>query len=142
MFHKLLLGIIAIALFFPIVLPVYAIEGDQSLKIECGKGYDGSGILLPGCKEDGKDKYSKTGALETLRTTVLPRATSWFVGAIGAISIIIIMIGGVQILLALGDEGKVKAAGKTIAYAVIGLVIAMLSYAIISIINNIPLGFD
>src|SRR4051812_33519583 len=48
---------------------------------------------------------------------------------IGAISVIMLIIGGVRYTISAGDSGNVTAAKNTIMYAIIGLVIAFLAYA-------------
>jgi len=54
--------------------------------------------------------------------------------AIGMISVIMIIIGGIRYALSGGDEKAVTAAKDTILYAVVGLVIALLSYAIVNFV--------
>ena len=53
----------------------------------------------------------------------------WF---IGILSVIMIIWGGIRYATSAGDSNKVTAAKNTILYAVIGLVIAIFSYAIIN----------
>ncbi|MBA3678982.1 hypothetical protein H0W80_02180 [Candidatus Saccharibacteria bacterium] len=54
--------------------------------------------------------------------------------AIGAIAVIMIIIGGIRYALSGGNEQNVKAAKDTIQYAIVGLVIALLSYAIVNFV--------
>ena len=51
---------------------------------------------------------------------------------IGAISVIMLIIGGIRYTLSGGDSGSVTAAKNTIMYAIIGLVIAFLAFAIVN----------
>jgi multisubunit Na+/H+ antiporter MnhB subunit len=51
---------------------------------------------------------------------------------IGAISVIMLIIGGIRYTISAGDSGNVTAAKNTIMYAIIGLVIAFLAYAIVN----------
>ncbi len=53
---------------------------------------------------------------------------------IGAISVIVIIIGGVKFVTSDGDSGKIKSARETILYAVVGIVIALLAYAIVNFV--------
>jgi hypothetical protein len=53
---------------------------------------------------------------------------------IGAISVIMIIVGGIKYVISNGDSGKVKTAKDTIMYAVVGLVVAILAYAIVSFV--------
>lgn len=51
---------------------------------------------------------------------------------IGAISVIMLIIGGIRYTVSAGDSGSVTAAKNTIMYALIGLIIAFLAYAIVN----------
>ncbi len=56
----------------------------------------------------------------------------------GAVAVLFIIIGGFQYVSSAGNPESVAKAKTTILYAVIGLIVAILSYAIvIFIINNI-----
>ena len=50
---------------------------------------------------------------------------------IGAIAVIAIIIGGIRYTTSNGDQGQIKSAKDTIMYACIGLVVAILAYAIV-----------
>ena len=51
---------------------------------------------------------------------------------IGAISVVMLIIGGIRYTISAGDSGNVTAAKNTIMYAIIGLVIAFLAFAIVN----------
>jgi len=51
---------------------------------------------------------------------------------IGAISVIMLIIGGIRYTTSAGDSGNVTAAKNTILYAIIGLVIAFLAFAVVN----------
>lgn len=51
---------------------------------------------------------------------------------IGAISVVMLIIGGIRYTISAGDSGSVTAAKNTIMYALIGLIIAFLAYAIVN----------
>lgn len=53
---------------------------------------------------------------------------------IGAISVIMIVIGGIKYTLSNGDSSQITSAKNTILYAVIGLVVALLAYAIVNFV--------
>ena len=54
--------------------------------------------------------------------------------AIGVIAVIMIIIGGIRYTLSNGDASQIKSAKDTILYAVIGLIVAMLAYAIVNFV--------
>ncbi len=53
-------------------------------------------------------------------------------GILGLIFVILLVYGGVQWMTAMGQEEKIKKAKKTIVNSVIGLVIIILAYAIVT----------
>jgi hypothetical protein len=53
---------------------------------------------------------------------------------VGAISVIMVVIGGFRYVVSGGNTANVAAAKNTILYAVVGLVVAMLAYAIINFV--------
>ncbi len=55
----------------------------------------------------------------------------------GALSIVFIFFGGFSFILSGGDEAKVKQAIHTIRYAIIGLVIALLSLVFVPMIGKL-----
>lgn len=71
---------------------------------------------------------------------LIPFVLRYLIGLAAALAVIAIMIGGYQYLTAYGDTDKHKTATKTIAWAVIGLIIAITAYAIVSLITSIRFG--
>ncbi len=53
---------------------------------------------------------------------------------LGAIAVVMIVIGGVRYTTSNGDSGNIKTAKDTILYAVIGLIVAILAYAIVNFV--------
>lgn len=53
---------------------------------------------------------------------------------LGAIAVIMIIIGGIRYTTSNGDAGSIKSAKDTILYAVVGLVVAILAYAIVNFV--------
>ena len=58
-----------------------------------------------------------------------------FIGVVGILAVIMIMLGGFQWLLAAGNAQKISGAKTTIISAVMGLVLALGSYAILNFLN-------
>ncbi len=56
------------------------------------------------------------------------------IGLIGIVAVVVIIIGGVHYMTANGDPGKIKKAKETILYGVIGLIIVILSAAIVNFV--------
>ena len=52
-------------------------------------------------------------------------------------SIVFIIIGGFKMIISRGNEQKLAEAKKTVLWAVLGLVVAALSFSIIAIVKNL-----
>ena len=58
----------------------------------------------------------------------------WLLFAVGVISVIMLIWGGIMYSTSAGDSNKVTAAKNTVMYALIGLVVAVLAFAIVGFI--------
>lgn len=67
---------------------------------------------------------------------VFNRLTNIVLAAVGAISVVMLIYGGLRYITSGGDAKKVTDAKNTILYAIIGLVICVLSYAIVTFVLN------
>lgn len=69
-------------------------------------------------------------------TDELPKAVTGIVngiiGILASVAVIFIVVGGIQYMTSAGDAGKVKTAKNTILYALIGLVVCVLAFAIVN----------
>ena len=59
---------------------------------------------------------------------------NWVFGIIGIVAVIMIILGGFNMMISSGDPGKVKKGKDTILYGIIGLVIAILAFAIVNFV--------
>lgn len=57
-----------------------------------------------------------------------------FLFAVGALSVIMLIWGGIRYTTSAGDSNKVTAAKNTVLYAIVGLVVAILAYAIVNMV--------
>lgn len=53
---------------------------------------------------------------------------------VGAVSVIMVVVGGLRYVISGGNSASVGAAKNTILYAIVGLVIALLAYAIVNFV--------
>lgn len=67
-------------------------------------------------------------------TGIFTTVTNVMLFIVGAISVIMIVIGGLRYVISGGDTSNVTAAKNTILYAIVGLVVAMLAYAMINFV--------
>ena len=83
-----------------------------------------------GCPED---LFGDTGVFKQITNTILY--------IVGVIAVIVLIIGGIRYLISGGDSKKVTDAKNTVLYAIIGLIIALLSFAIVNfVISALPSG--
>lgn len=55
---------------------------------------------------------------------------------VGAISVIMLIIGGIRYVISGGDQAQVTSAKNTILYAIVGIVIALLAYAAVNFVTG------
>lgn len=67
---------------------------------------------------------------------VFTKITNTVLYAVGIISVIMLIYGGLRYVLSGGDSKKVTDAKNTIMYAIIGLIISILAYAIVNFVIN------
>ena len=67
-------------------------------------------------------------------TGVFTRLTNTLLMAVGLISVIMLILGGLRYITSGGDAKKVTDAKNTILYAIIGLILSVLSYAIVNFV--------
>jgi ABC-type Fe3+ transport system permease subunit len=83
-----------------------------------------------------KDSKSKVCGAE--KTDELPKLmqniVSTLLFVLGIIAVIMIVIGGIRYATSGGDSSQIQAAKNTILYSVVGLVVAIMSYAIVNFV--------
>ena len=77
---------------------------------------------------------SKPSGVPTDFDNAILNATNWILGFVGMIAVLMLIWGGVTYLTSAGDEDKAKTGKKTLSYAIIGLVVAGIAYAIVDVI--------
>lgn len=65
---------------------------------------------------------------------VVPKVLRAVFGIMGSIAVVVVMVGGLQYILSSGDPKRTQRAKETILYAVIGIVISLSAYAIVSFV--------
>lgn len=105
--------------------------GNPSVQLDCPSGtVSQSGLCVPQGGPTGGFANSKT--LMGLLTEIL----KYLLYLAGAIAVLFIVIGGFQYITSSGDEEQAEKGRKTLTNAIIGLVVVIMSYAIIQIITN------
>ena len=107
--------------------PVGAAASDNGLGLKKGvtsaKGSDQVSCLFGSEKEGCTDG---TGIFQTIVNVIL------FI--VGAVAVIMIVIGGVRYTVSNGDSNAVTGAKNTIMYAIVGLVVAIIAYALVNFV--------
>lgn len=85
------------------------------------------GITAAGGDEPCEGSNCTLGA--TIKTV-----TNVLLFIIGAVAVIMIILGGIRYVTSNGESAQITAAKNTILYSVIGLVVALLAYAIVNFI--------
>ncbi|MBQ9020117.1 hypothetical protein IJ096_02240 [Candidatus Saccharibacteria bacterium] len=67
---------------------------------------------------------------------VFTNITNTILYVVGIVSVIMLIYGGLRYIISGGDSKKVTDAKNTILYAIIGLIIAILSFAIVNFVLN------
>lgn len=98
------------------------------------------GLISPG---DSPTKISEaTGGQGSARQLVLT-ILNFFLGFLGLLAVIMIIYGGVLYISAGGEQTKIDNGKKIIMYAIVGIVIILLSFAIVNtIIGGLGTGQD
>lgn len=76
------------------------------------------------------------GSNSTSLTTRIHLIINLIIYAVGFASIIMIVIGGIRYTTSNGDSSGTKGAKDTIMYSVVGLVVAIMAYAIVGFVVN------
>ena len=73
---------------------------------------------------------------------VFSQISSVLLFIVGAIAVIMIVIGGLRYVVSGGDASQVQAAKNTILYSLVGIIIAILAYAAVNFVINsfVPTG--
>ncbi len=77
-----------------------------------------------------------TGGESSLRAIIV-KVINYFLGFLGLIAVIMIIYGGFTYVTAAGKQEAVDSAKKTILYAIVGIVIILLSFAIVNTIVGV-----
>jgi hypothetical protein len=72
------------------------------------------------------DLFGTTGTFRTITNVLL--------FLIGAISVIMLIVGGLRYVISGGDSTAVTNAKNTILYAIVGIVVAILAYAVVTFV--------
>ena len=85
----------------------------------------------------GINAVSGSNSSATLKVDEIVLAVvNWLLFAVGVISVVMLIVGGIKYATSAGDSNKVTSAKNTIMYAIIGLAVAVLAFAIVGFVTN------
>ena len=92
--------------------------------------------------EQGAEAARATGMPSDLigDNGVFGRITNVILLIVGIVSVVMLIYGGLRYILSGGDSKKVTDAKNTILYAIIGLIISLLAYAIVNFVLTSVVG--
>lgn len=110
--------------------PGQVIAQNESQKAAC----EGSGGR-PGTDDEGNFVCldSNTGQTPSI-SSVIKTIADVLLGIIGAVAVIMLIIGGFRYVVSAGDSSALESAKNTILYAVVGIVVAFMAYAAVRFI--------
>ena len=87
---------------------------------------------------NGASCAQPTGAAQNLfgDGSIFNTVTNILLFLIGAISVVMLIIGGIRYVVSAGDQGAVTSAKNTILYAIIGIVVAFLAFAAVRFVTD------
>jgi type IV secretory pathway VirB6-like protein len=91
---------------------------------------DAAGDITTGINDVGGNEGGNATSLGSRIQTVV----NILLYILGAIAVVMIVIGGVRYTTSNGDSSAIKGAKDTILYAVIGLIVAIMAYAIVNFV--------
>lgn len=86
--------------------------------------------------QSGADCSHANGTSNNLFATggVFQTISNTLIFLVGAVSVVFLIIGGLRYVISNGDSKQVEAAKNTILYAIIGIVVAVIAYALVQFV--------
>lgn len=116
------IAIMTCAMFGASVLSTASLSGSVSAQVS--KGID----TATTSEMKGKSIDGDKGLIKTVVNVLL-----W---AVGALSVIMIIFSGFRYITSAGDTSKTKSAQSTLIYSVVGLIVAIMAWAIVNMVIN------
>ena len=115
----LLMSVIALASFIYATQPVIAANDGNK---EACAGADEAQKAALGCE------------MNSTAPSVVEALINGVIAVIGIVAVIIIVVGGQRFIVSQGDAQKINAARGMIIYGVVGLVVALLAFAVVNFV--------
>ena len=100
---------------------VFAATGATVIAQDAKKGLEAA---VPEDSGNRVDIFTNGGLFE--------RVVNVLLFLVGAISVIMLIIGGIRYIVSAGDQNQVTGAKNTIMYAIVGIIVAVVAYGIVN----------
>jgi hypothetical protein len=111
-----------------IVMPAEAVQAQVDICSGAGGELDGSGKCVDPSGEPGI--FSSDDG----ESSIFQRVANVMTFIVGAVSVLMLIIGGLRYVLSAGDANATAAAKNTIIYAIVGIVVAFMAFAAVSFV--------
>lgn len=102
----------------------------EVMAVTCPSGSLHDGDTRPSYAECNLPDESAGDSLMTRVTKII----NVVLAVLGVVAVVVIIIGGISFITSQGDSSKVTKARNTILYGIVGLVIALLAFAIVNFV--------
>ena len=130
MFKKVMAGFVVVAS-MTLVMTGLGVLSSLPAQAACDPKKGMEGALQDDCSRgpgQAKELDGNQGVITTIINTML------FI--VGLLAVIMIIYAGIRFVTAHGDEKQVESARQTIIYSVVGLIVAILAYALVNWVFN------
>lgn len=126
---KSLLVVPVLALAFATVVPVATTYAANE---KCPDSGIAGGVTAGASCAQGDDQQAQLFG----PNGIFKKVTDVLLFIIGAVAVIMLVIGGIRYTVSGGDQAAVTAAKNTILYAIVGIIVAILAYAVIGFVTG------
>ena len=130
MFKKVMAGFVVVAS-MTLVMTGLGVLSSLPAQAACDPKKGMEGALQDDCSRgpgQAKELDGNQGVITTIINTMLY--------IVGLLAVIMIIYAGIRFVTAHGDEKQVESARQTIIYSVVGLIVAILAYALVNWVFN------
>lgn len=109
---------------------VLAMPAPDVLAVTCPAGSKHTTAnTLAGCNLENTGENAGSNVMTRVNTAI-----NVVLGVIGVVAVVMIIIGGIQFVTSQGDAAKTTKARNTMLYSIVGLVVALLAFAIVNFV--------
>ncbi len=123
MFRKIILGIFSLFMIWSIFQQSFAI----TIELPRAQGNPDIAVIWP--EEISGDETTFFNTIQLVNKYL------WF--WLGVVCMVILVWGGIQLISAWGDAEKMKKTNKLLMWALIGILISILSYSVVRLVVNL-----